>query len=103
MKDEGRMLFDPWWLDDGYRYNMIPFQPRQMSPEELAARCVEARRRFYSWRSIARRSVKPINRRSPFVLANFAVINALHQWDVSGRNGLPLGDESWTGRLIEAQ
>jgi radical SAM superfamily enzyme YgiQ (UPF0313 family) len=103
MKDEGRMLFDPWWLDDRYRYNMIPFHPRQMSPEELAARCVEARRRFYSWRSIARRSVKPINRRSPFVLANFAVINALHQWDVSGRNGLPLGDESWTGRFIEAQ
>ncbi len=103
MKDEGRMLYEPWWLDERYRYNMIPFHPRQMSPEELAARCVEARRRFYSWRSIARRSFKPINRRSPFVLGNFAVINALHQWDVSGRNGLPLGDESWTGPFIEAQ
>jgi radical SAM superfamily enzyme YgiQ (UPF0313 family) len=103
MKDEGRMQFDPWWMDQRYRYNMIPFHPRQMSPDELAARCVAARRRFYSWRSIARRSLSSTNRRSPFVLANFLAINALHQWDVSGRTGLPLGDESWTGPLIEAR
>ena len=99
---KGRMLFDAWWLDGRYRYNMVPFLPRQMSPQELAGQCVEARRRFYSWNSIARRAAKPVNHRGPFVMANFVAINAMHRWDVSGRNGLPLGDESWTGPFIEA-
>jgi radical SAM superfamily enzyme YgiQ (UPF0313 family) len=102
MNAEGRMLFDAWWLDERYRYNMVPFLPRQMSPQELAGQCVEARRRFYSWNSIARRAAKPVNHRGPYVLGNFVAINAMHRWDVSGRNGLPLGDESWTGPFIEA-
>ncbi len=36
MDAEGRLLDGSWWLDDRYRYNMVPFQLCQMSPEELA-------------------------------------------------------------------
>ena len=103
MKAEGRLLSDAWWLDDRYRYNMIPFQPKQMSPQELAERCVLARRSFYCWSSILRRAAKRVNFRSPFMLLNFLVINAMHQWDIEGRNGLPLGDENWRGSIVPAQ
>lgn len=103
MEAEGRLLYDAWWLDPRYRYNMIPFQPQGMSPEELARQCLEARRRFYSWPSIARRSLSPTNRRTPFVWGNHWAINALHHWDVEGRSGLPLGDESWSGDLLPAK
>ncbi len=102
LRDEGRLLYDAWWLDDRYRYNMIPFKPSNMSPEELAARCVEARRSFYSWRSIGRRFAQRVNHRDPWMAANFLAINAMHQIDVAGRNGLPLGDETWTGPLLPA-
>ena len=102
MRSEGRLLYDPWWLDSRYRYNMIPFQPKQMSPKELAEHCVRARRSFYSWSSISRRAAKRVNFRSPFMLLNFLVINAMHQWDIEGRNGLPLGDNNWHGTLIKA-
>ncbi|HND51920.1 MAG TPA: radical SAM protein [Pirellulaceae bacterium] len=102
MQAEGRLLYDAWWLDPRYRYNMIPFQPRTMSPEELARNCLDARRRFYSWGSIVRRARSAVNRRTPYVLWNHMVINALHHWDVEGRSGLPLGDEAWTGELIPA-
>jgi hypothetical protein len=34
------------------------------------------------------------------MLATFLIANTLHQRDVSGRNGLPLGDESWPGELL---
>jgi hypothetical protein len=37
------------------------------------------------------------------MLLNFLVINAMHQWDIEGRNGLPLGDENWRGSLIKAR
>lgn len=103
MQSEGRLLYDAWWLDDRYRYNMIPFQPTHMSPRELADRCVLARRDFYRWSSIFRRAAKRVNFRSPFMLLNFLAINAMHQWDIEGRNGLPLGDENWHGSLIKSQ
>jgi radical SAM superfamily enzyme YgiQ (UPF0313 family) len=102
MQADRRMTHDPWWLDDRYRYNMIPFTPKQMSAEELSAGCVEARRSFYSWKSILTRATHRIHWRSPFMLGNFLIINAMHQVDVSGRNGLPLGDANWHGELIPA-
>jgi radical SAM superfamily enzyme YgiQ (UPF0313 family) len=102
MEQEGRLLYDAWWLDDRYRYNMIPFQPAQTSPEELADQCVAARRSFYSWPSILSRATHRVNYRSPWMLMNFLAINAMHQWDIEGRNGLPLGDESWQGTLIKS-
>jgi len=103
MESEGRLLFEAWWNDPRYRYNMVPFRPRHMSSEEVARRCVEARRRFYAWPSIAKRATHPVNRHSPFMFANFMAINAMHRWDIDGRNGLPLGDEAWRGTLLEAE
>jgi radical SAM superfamily enzyme YgiQ (UPF0313 family) len=103
LEAEGRLLYDAWWLDPQYRYNMIPFQPRSMAPAELARECLRARREFYSWPSILRRARQWINHRNPFVLANFMAINAMHRWDVQGRNGLPLGDETWTGPLLKSE
>ena len=102
LRKEGRLIRDPWWLDERYRYNMIPFKPKNMSPEELATRCVEVRQNFYGWKSIARRLGHRVNHRDPWMAANFLAINAMHQFDVAGRNGLPLGDETWQGSLIPA-
>jgi len=102
MRQEGRLRFDAWWLDEAYRYNMVPFHPKGMSHEELARLCVEARRRFYSWKGIVSRGRHRVNRNSAFMLFHFLVINAMHQRDVEGRNGLPLGDEGWQGPLLEA-
>jgi radical SAM superfamily enzyme YgiQ (UPF0313 family) len=103
MQAEGRLLYDPWWLDERYRYNMIPYAPKNMSPEELAQQCVEARRSFYSWPSILYRAWQRVNLFNPLMLANLLVINAMHQWDIEGRNGLPLGDLNWRGQIIKAR
>ena len=35
LQDEGRLLYENWWLDERYSYNRIPFQPRGMTPELL--------------------------------------------------------------------
>jgi len=103
LKKEGRLLYESWWHDERYRYNMIPFQPRHMTPADLADRCVAARRDFYGWSSIYARLKHPVHRRSAFMLANFLAINVMHQRDVSRRNGLPLGDKNWKGSLTKAQ
>jgi radical SAM superfamily enzyme YgiQ (UPF0313 family) len=61
LEEEGRLLYDRWWLDPSYGYNMLPFQPARMTPEEVERGCVEARGEFYRWRSILRRGFKGAN------------------------------------------
>jgi radical SAM superfamily enzyme YgiQ (UPF0313 family) len=102
MKSEGRLIRDPWWLDEQYRYNMVPFQPAHFTPDELARCCFEARRAFYSWGSIRERASRRIIWHSPWMLLNFLVINALHHWDIETRSGMPLGDESRGGELLRS-
>jgi radical SAM superfamily enzyme YgiQ (UPF0313 family) len=97
---EGRLLYDAWWLDDRYRYNMIPFQPAQMTPSALQESCRAARRAFYAWPSILQRSVDAVNRADPFMFRNFFFINAMLRADTQQRDGYPLGDESWQGRML---
>jgi radical SAM superfamily enzyme YgiQ (UPF0313 family) len=102
LKEEGRLLYDAWWLDEEYSYNKVPFRPASLDAGEVERGCVAARRAFYSWRSILGRAADPVNRSSLFMFRNFFLINALHRADVSGRNHYPLGDESWSGRLLPA-
>lgn len=104
LQDEGRLVYDAWWLDPRYRYNEIPFTPKGMSREELERGCLQARNRFYSWGSIAKRfRSHPILRRGARMAFNFWLINAMHQRDVIGRSGMPLGDAGDTRPLVEAR
>lgn len=98
--EEGRLRYERWWLDDGYRYNQIPFHPRHMTPERLQRGCVEARERFYRWRSIWRRGLDPVNRSDAAMWWHFYGINWLFRREVRQRDDYPLGDEAWRGELI---
>ena len=102
LQRSGRLRFERWWLDDAYSYNTIPFRPAQIDADELQRLCVEARRKFYTWPSILRRSVAGANRRNGFMFRNFFLINALHRGDVSARDHYPLGDAAWSGTLLKA-
>jgi radical SAM superfamily enzyme YgiQ (UPF0313 family) len=102
LKEQGRLLYDAWWLDDRYSYNQIPFKPAIMEPEELRTACLAARRKFYSLASIAGRGVDSVNRRDWFMWRNFYLINSLHRQDVSNRDHYPLGDMTFRGELTQA-
>jgi radical SAM superfamily enzyme YgiQ (UPF0313 family) len=49
---EGRILHTNWTY---YDHTNVCYQPRNMSPEELAEKYIDFRRRFLSWSSIAQR------------------------------------------------
>ncbi len=103
LQKQGRLRFDAWWLDDNYRYNDVPFYPKQLTPEEVTQHCVASRRRFYGWSSILTRGFSPVTRQNAFMFRNFFPINFMHRSDVENRNGYPLGDETWKGQLLEAR
>jgi len=101
LENERRLRYPAWWIDPEYRYNMLPFVPQSLSPEQVTEGCVGARRRFYGWRSIAQRSTR--HWRDAFVWRNFFVVNAMHRREIAQRDGYPLGDENWRGALLEVQ
>jgi hypothetical protein len=97
------LLFDKWWLDDRYSYNMIPFQPAHMTPERLQRGCVDARAEFYNWSNIWNRSMDSVNRSSALMWWQFYGINAMFRREVRQRDYYPLGDESFSGTLLKVR
>jgi len=102
MQKQGQLIYDAWWTDPRYRYNHIPFRPGKLSPQELQQLCIEARAKFYSLPSIARRFMAPVNRSNGFMARNFPLINWMLRGEVHQRDELPLGDAGWHGTLEEA-
>ena len=103
LAESGQLLYDAWWTDPRYRYNMVPFKPARMEPEELQRECLRARARFYSLQSIAARFMDPVNRSNAFMARNYPLINLMLRREVHQRNHLPLGDAGWQGELIRAE
>ena len=56
MEAEHRLRYEKWWLDNSYYFNMIPFQPKNMSAEHLQQGCLTARHRFFNFRNVLSRS-----------------------------------------------
>ncbi len=104
LREEGRLLYDRWWLHPDYRYGMVPFAPLRMTPRDAQDRCVEARRRFYSLGSILRRSLDfQANGRGWFMWSHFYSINLLFRSEVMQRRNFPLGDEAYDAPLLTAE
>jgi radical SAM superfamily enzyme YgiQ (UPF0313 family) len=103
LKQEGRLLYDRWWLDPDYRYGMVPFAPRGMTAEQVKQRCIEARQQFYGYSSILRRGFDlQVNARNFFMWTHFFSINLMFRSEVLQRKDYPLGDEAYTAPLLKA-
>jgi radical SAM superfamily enzyme YgiQ (UPF0313 family) len=101
LQQEGRLIYEAWWLDPRYRYNDLPFRPEHGSPASVREGCLTARRQFYGIKSILRRFADPLNRGESVLARNFLPINWLHRSELSLRDGFPLGDPAWRGEMIE--
>lgn len=100
LQKEGRLLFDKWWLDPGYRYGMVPYTPWGMTADEVKEGCITARKEFYRFGSIWRRSLDQVNSGSAYMGAKFFTINWLIRREVTQRRDYPLGHEGFRGPLL---
>jgi radical SAM superfamily enzyme YgiQ (UPF0313 family) len=101
LKNEGRLLFDKWWLDPSYRYGMVPYTPAGMTADEVKEGCISARKEFYRLGSIWRRAMDGVNAGSPYMASKFFMINWLIRREVTERRDYPLGDEAFRGELLK--
>ena len=101
LEREKRLLFERWWLDDRYRYGMVPFRTDRMTPEAIEDTCVKMRGEFYGFKSILRRALDfQVNSRNFFAFSNFFTANWLLRREVLQRRGFPLGDASDRSPLV---
>ena len=103
LEREGRLRYPAWWLDERYRYNDVPFHPARIGHDAVRAGCLRARQRFYGLRGIARRFAGELTAGDAFMARNHLLINWMHRREVNRRDGFPLGDEGWSGPLLEIQ
>jgi radical SAM superfamily enzyme YgiQ (UPF0313 family) len=101
LEREGRLRYPAWWLDPAYRYNDVPFHPARLSHASVRSGCLRARRRFYGWTAIGRRFLGELRGGDAYMARNHLLINLMHRREVDQRDGFPLGDEGWTGTLLE--
>jgi len=93
-KQEGRLLFDKWWLDKSVHFGDVVFQPKNYTPEGLAQKCQEYRLKFYSMSSILKRGMDfRANSHGLQKMLYFFGTNLLQEREVMRRKGLPNGDE----------
>jgi radical SAM superfamily enzyme YgiQ (UPF0313 family) len=93
LRDQGRLLRDPWWLHPEYRYGDGMFRPAQMTPQQLMQGCYRARTAFNRYGSIARRAWdRQANCRTPLHAAAFALANFTSRREIHRKQGRPLGD-----------
>ena len=92
LKQQGRLHSDAWWLNPEGRVGAVTFQPERMSPDELEAACLAARRKFYSYGSIAERlwDLK-VNASSLLMLGVYLGLNLGHHFDIDLRQDLQFG------------
>lgn len=90
---EGRLIYDPWWLDPSYRYGAAPFHPRGMTAEELTAGIYWIRTEFNRIGSIIRRGMNTrANTRSLYHAGAYLACNWINRREIHRKQGLPLGE-----------
>ena len=89
LRDEGRLIGDPWWLDPEFRYGRATFRPRGMDADDLTEGCYRARSEFYGWRSVIGRGLgSPVNARN---LPLFLAANRISRREIRWKQGRRLG------------
>jgi len=90
---QGRLLFDKkWWLHPEYQFNHAAFIPNRMTPEELTAAGIKARKEFNSVRSIVRRAFDyKTNMKSLFKLAVYLTYTPLFRTETIKKQDMYFG------------
>jgi radical SAM superfamily enzyme YgiQ (UPF0313 family) len=92
LQDDGRLLYDRWWLDPGYAYGDVTYRPALMTPEALRDSCRDARKAFYGLGSIVRRMTNVrANAHTPSHFGIFLAANFISRREIASKLGRPLG------------
>ena len=92
-RSDGRLTDEQWWLSPTFRLGNVPFNPKNISAQELHDLCVKARRKFYSLPAMIKRATNLKGNATTLKKAGvFWSLNVLMRKEVEQKDGLPLGN-----------
>ena len=92
-QEQGRLICDKWWLQEGYTFGTISFVPKQVTAEELRALCRKYKKKFFKFGSIFSRGFTCFKRtKKPLINFAYWYINILFHFEVDKRIGIPVGE-----------
>lgn len=91
LKAQDKLLYDKWWLQDGYSYGDVAFMPKNMSPEELSNECRKLRKKFSRLKVVLSRGISSMRRTSPLMWTLFWAMNLRLGEEVDEKMNIPLG------------
>ena len=91
LEQEGRLLIPEWWTNKDYRYGDPIFTPSNMTSDEFSVKCFEAKKAFYSWRSIASRVLGSNAGFDPFRTSMVGLANVISRREIYRKQYRPLG------------
>ena len=98
-KADGRLISEKWWLESGYTFGTVTFNPKGMTSEHLRACCKGYRKQYFRFSSIFRRG-RTMRRRSKGFLINLAfwMVNIMFHFEIDRRFGIPIGENLEDGK-----
>ena len=93
LKSENRLINDPWWLNDNYKYGKAMFKPAKLSSEQFEQACFENRKQFNSLSSIIFRLFNKAHLTSFANFYFFLGANFITRKAIRFKQGLSLGKQ----------
>ena len=92
LEEEGRLLYDKWWLADGYNYGEVAFRPKLLTADRLSSLCRDARKEFSAPATVLRRGFASLGRTSPLLWGLFWAMNLRLGEEVDQKMHVPIGE-----------
>ncbi len=92
LKRDNRLIYDKWWLEEGYRYGELAFYPKRIPPEKLSRLCRDARAEFSSPKTVLRRGFASLKRTSPLMWGLFWAMNLRIGGEIDEKMNVPIGE-----------
>lgn len=92
LKADGRLIYDKWWLAEGYNYGELAFNPKLLSAEKMSSLCRDARKEFSSLKTVLSRGFASLGRTSPLMWGLFWAMNLRLGEEIDQKMNVPIGE-----------
>lgn len=92
LTEQKRLLYDKWWLADGYKYGELAFQPKNISAERLSELCRSARKEFSSKKTVLSRGFASMKNTNPLLWGLFWAMNLRIGEEIDEKMNVPIGE-----------
>lgn len=91
LKAEGRLLYDKWWLEPGYHYGELAFEPKNLTAFETSLLCRDTRKAFSNLSTVIGRGLQSMRHSSPFMWSLFWAMNLRLGEEIDEKMNVPIG------------